>query len=125
VFQRPWPNRLFPRTVLRELIANAADACATKVTICFTTCQPSPAVPPTGIPVSSVEHTTCYPTLHRLEVRNNGNVFTESDWKRLKSIAEGNPDEQKIGAFGVGFYSVFADCENPLVLSGSQGGSCG
>ena len=32
----------------------------------------------------------------------------------------GNPDETKIGAFGVGFYSVFADCEEPFVSSGSQ-----
>ncbi|PKY50257.1 hypothetical protein RhiirA4_466637, partial [Rhizophagus irregularis] len=36
-------------------------------------------------------------------------------------IAEGNPDEQKIGAFGVGFYSLFSVSENPFVSSGGQG----
>ncbi|GBC47115.2 hypothetical protein GLOIN_2v1834043 [Rhizophagus irregularis DAOM 181602=DAOM 197198] len=38
-----------------------------------------------------------------------------------KRIAEGNPDEQKIGAFGVGFYSLFKICENPFVSSGGKG----
>lgn len=40
----------------------------------------------------------------RLLVKNNGQAFREEDWQRLKRIAEGNPDETKIGAFGVGFY---------------------
>lgn len=40
----------------------------------------------------------------RLLVKNNGMPFREEDWQRLKRIAEGNPDETKIGAFGVGFY---------------------
>jgi len=37
---------------------------------------------------------------------------------RLKRIAEGNPDPEKIGAFGVGFYSVFSICEEPFISSG-------
>lgn len=40
---------------------------------------------------------------HRISsmmVRNDGVVFREEDWNRLKKIAEGNPDENKIGAFG-------------------------
>lgn len=53
-------------------------------------------------------------------VKNNGHPFREEDWQRLKRIAEGNPDETKIGAFGVGFYSVFADCEEPFVSSGNE-----
>jgi hypothetical protein len=53
-------------------------------------------------------------------VQNDGQPFTKTDWGRLKRIAEGNPDETKIGAFGVGFYSVFADCEEPFVSSGSE-----
>ncbi|KAF0332856.1 ubiquitin system component cue, partial [Gigaspora margarita] len=52
---------------------------------------------------------------------NNGMNFREQDWDRLKKIAEGNPDEQKIGAFGVGFYSVFSVCEEPFVSSGNSG----
>ena len=35
-------------------------------------------------------------------------------------LAEGNPDEEKIGAFGVGFYSLFSVTEEPFVKSGSQ-----
>lgn len=46
--------------------------------------------------------------------------FNTNDWARLKRIAEGNPDETKIGAFGVGFYSVFSDCEEPFVSSGKD-----
>jgi len=61
---------------------------------------------------------------------------TTSDWARLKKIggttfpslsrinisypAEGNPDEEKIGAFGVGFYSLFSVTEEPFVNSGNQ-----
>lgn len=37
-------------------------------------------------------------------VRNDGLVFREEDWNRLKKIAEGNPDENKIGAFGESYY---------------------
>ena len=57
--------------------------------------------------------------MHQWRFRNNGAVFRDEDWNRLKKIgtrvyyvayastlnpfaAEGNPDEQKIGAFGVG-----------------------
>lgn len=35
-------------------------------------------------------------------------------------LAEGNPDEEKIGAFGVGFYSLFSVTEEPFVKSGDQ-----
>jgi len=30
-------------------------------------------------------------------VKNDGHAFREEDWQRLKRIAEGNPDETKIG----------------------------
>ncbi|KAG6375835.1 hypothetical protein JVT61DRAFT_2694 [Boletus reticuloceps] len=53
--------------------------------------------------------------------RNNGIVFRDEDWTRLRKIAEGNPDEEKIGAFGVGFYSLFSVTENPFVSSGGHG----
>lgn len=56
----------------------------------------------------------------RLLVKNNGRVFRDEDWARLKKIAEGNPDEDKIGAFGVGFYSLFSICDAPAVESGDK-----
>ena len=34
---------------------------------------------------------------------------------------EGNPDESKVGAFGVGAYTMFSVCEEPLVVSGKKG----
>ena len=55
-----------------------------------------------------------------VEIRNNGAVFSTTDWKRLTTIAEGNPDEAKIGNFGVGFYSNFAISDLPAVRSGSS-----
>ncbi|OAX80982.1 hypothetical protein ACJ72_04679 [Emergomyces africanus] len=108
-------------TVLRELLQNAADACATKVTIKFET-LPSTSVPaPTEPdPSAALKHVISHHTLKRLILTNNGTPFSPNDWARLKRIAEGNPDETKIGAFGVGFYSVFSDCEEPFVSSGSE-----
>ena len=108
-------------TTLRELIQNAADAKADQVIIKFET-DPSLTVPaPQGAdnPVL-LKHVIQNHTLKRLVVSNNGQPFTPADWSRLKSIADGNPDETKIGAFGVGFYSVFADCDEPFVISGDR-----
>ena len=115
----PAPNHR--RTVLRELLQNAADASASSVKIEFTTI-PSATVPLPQSPTqaSLVQHTILHHTLKRLVVTNDGQAFRESDWSRLKRIAEGNPDETKIGAFGVGFYSVFSDCEEPFVSSGGD-----
>ncbi|CAK4029887.1 Hypothetical predicted protein [Lecanosticta acicola] len=108
-------------TTLRELVQNAADAQATTVKIRFETI-PSPTVPlpQTQEPSEHLKHTLLHHTLKTLIVSNDGELFQETDWQRLKRIAEGNPDETKIGAFGVGFYSVFADCESPFVSSGNQ-----
>lgn len=39
---------------------------------------------------------------------------------RLQRIAEGNPDPDRIGAFGVGFYSLFSIAEEPIVSSGNE-----
>ncbi|KAI1438811.1 hypothetical protein GGR50DRAFT_302175 [Xylaria sp. CBS 124048] len=108
-------------TTLRELIQNAADAQATTVKIKWDT-LPSTQVP---LPATSdrselLKHIITHHTLRSLVVQNDGQPFTKTDWGRLKRIAEGNPDETKIGAFGVGFYSVFADCEEPFVSSGSE-----
>ena len=108
-------------TTLRELLQNAADANATKVSVKFET-LPSSSVALPQEPTSSnlLRHTVQHHTLKRIVVSNNGQAFNESDWARLKRIAEGNPDETKIGAFGVGFYSTFADCEEPFVSSGRE-----
>ncbi|KAL2855504.1 hypothetical protein BJY01DRAFT_204283 [Aspergillus pseudoustus] len=108
-------------TVLREMIQNAADANATKVTIRFET-LPSTTVPlpPSADSTAMIKHTISHHNLKRLLISNNGLPFSEKDWARLKRIADGNPDETKIGAFGVGFYSVFDDCEDPFVSSGSE-----
>jgi HSP90 family molecular chaperone len=46
----------------------------------------------------------------RWVVTNDGMPFRPQDWQRLKKIAEGNPDEKLVGAFGVGFYSLFSVC---------------
>jgi hypothetical protein len=103
------------------MIQNAADASATKVTIKFET-LPSTTVPsPSSTDQTTLlKHTISNHTLSRLLISNNGLPFSEKDWARLKRIADGNPDETKIGAFGVGFYSVFDDCEEPFVSSGNQ-----
>ena len=108
-------------TTLRELLQNAADAQASSVTIKFET-LPSSSVPLSNTTNQSeiLKHVLSNHTLKRLLVSNDGLPFGVNDWSRLKRIAEGNPDETKIGAFGVGFYSVFADCEEPFVSSGSQ-----
>lgn len=108
-------------TTERELIQNAADAGAKTVIIKWDT-HPSTQVrlPPTTNRSELLKHTLAHHTLRRLVVQNDGQSFTPKDWARLKRIAEGNPDETKIGAFGVGFYSVFADCEEPIVSSGNE-----
>ena len=108
-------------TTLRELIQNGADAQASKVTIRFET-LPSATVPlpHTQNPAEHLKHVLLHHTIKTLLVTNDGELFNENDWQRLKRIAEGNPDETKIGAFGVGFYSVFADCETPFVSSGKE-----
>ncbi|KAI8099843.1 uncharacterized protein BX664DRAFT_273355 [Halteromyces radiatus] len=95
----------------RELMQNADDALSTKIEIHFHS-------------TNQMESPGKLPNLtskcHRITFKNNGMAFRPEDWQRLKRIAEGNPDEQKIGAFGVGFYSLFSVCENPFVFSGSQ-----
>ena len=105
--------------MFRELLQNAADAAAGKVTITFETIPSSTIPAPQSLETPALlKHSILHHTLRRVVVTNDGQVFGAHDWSRLKRIAEGNPDEMKIGAFGVGFYSVFADCEEPLVRSG-------
>ncbi|KAF9218548.1 hypothetical protein BS17DRAFT_791170 [Gyrodon lividus] len=104
-------------TVFRKLVQNADDAGATNVEIEFQTkgyaAQPSgnKATNGTHIDLSSLK-------VSKWVVRNDGNVFKTEDWDRLANIADGNPDDQKIGTFGVGFFSVFGVTECPVVISG-------
>jgi Protein of unknown function (DUF3684) len=44
--------------------------------------------------------------------------FDANDWNRLTCIASGNPSPTKVGMFGVGAYSLFSSCEEPMVVSG-------
>ncbi|KAK4520409.1 Vacuolar protein sorting-associated protein 13 [Mucor velutinosus] len=93
----------------RELMQNADDASSTSISIHFHSTSPDTTKPP-----------NLQAKCDKIIFKNNGMAFRPEDWQRLKRIAEGNPDEQKIGAFGVGFYSLFSVCENPFVFSGSQ-----
>ena len=108
-------------TTLRELLQNAADAQAKNVTIRFETLPSSRVpVPQNADPSAHLRHVLVNHTLKSIVIENDGEAFKETDWARLKKIAEGNPDETKIGAFGVGFYSVFSDSEEPFVSSGKE-----
>lgn len=114
------PDSLITRTLtkypvdyalFRELLQNSADAKAEDVVISFGSTIPG------GLTKENITDIgSC--TADRLTVKNNGQYFKEDDWNRLKEIAKGNPDESKIGAFGVGFYSVFELTDEPLVHSG-------
>lgn len=72
-----------------ELLQNAEDANATSVEIRFTS---------TALK-SSDKLDLATQLTKSITVRNNGDVFSETDWTRLRKIAEGNPDESKVGAF--------------------------
>ncbi|KAA1076386.1 hypothetical protein PGT21_005519 [Puccinia graminis f. sp. tritici] len=117
-------------TVFRELLQNADDASASSVEIKFlssitttsNSTQPTDSQPITQSS-SAASSSSTLPDLttkkiSRVLVRNNGIPFRDQDWARLRKIAEGNPDESKIGAFGVGFYALWSICDSPIVLSG-------
>ena len=83
--------------VYRELLQNSNDAEATRAEIRFSTTN-------NGV-VTQVLY------------RNNGLVFGPQDWARLRKIAEGNPNPSKVGAFGVGAYTMFSIAEEPWIIS--------
>lgn len=62
------------------MIQNANDAGASEVQIEFRT----------------IASSSGRASIKNMVIRNNGRAFTEDDWRRLKKIAEGNPDEQKV-----------------------------
>ncbi|KAK5827481.1 hypothetical protein F5H01DRAFT_331562 [Linnemannia elongata] len=96
--------------VYRELMQNSDDAGAKGIEVVFETAAPN----------SQETAPNLSAKITRVLFKNNGMDFRPEDWNRLKKIAEGNPDESKIGAFGVGFYSLFSICEEPFVSSGKE-----
>ncbi|KAH9990216.1 hypothetical protein BJV74DRAFT_837251 [Russula compacta] len=111
-------------TVFRELLQNSDDAGARSVEIRFET-EEYLSREKGNSPQSDESKQENLPDLktavvHQWTFKNNGIQFRDEDWSRLKKIAEGNPDEEKIGAFGVGFYSLFSVTEEPWVTSGGQ-----
>ncbi|KAJ3549086.1 hypothetical protein NM688_g5219 [Phlebia brevispora] len=114
-------------TVFRELLQNSDDASAKAVEIHFDTQgfinrNNSDGSSELAGPSQAIEKLPDLKTavVHQWTFKNDGIIFRDEDWNRLKKIAEGNPDEEKIGAFGVGFYSLFSVTEEPFVTSGGQ-----
>lgn len=70
------------QTVFRELLQNADDASATQVEIHFRTAQGGPTVlhPTEDLPNLKTKN------IASITVRNDGIVFREEDWGRLKKV---------------------------------------
>lgn len=108
-------------TVFRELLQNADDAGATECELRFATSATVPhSLLPAHVPSAEKRAPDVTAPLTQWTFRNNGKPFSNDDWNRLRRIAEGNPDPERIGAFGVGFYSLFSICEEPIVSSGNE-----
>ena len=97
--------------LLKELIQNADDAQATSVCVDLTT----------DTDLTAAERLSGVQRFSALSVTNRGGrAFDDSGWDRIVEIATGNPDENSVGHFGVGFYSVFAASERPRIHSGDR-----
>ncbi|KAH0826445.1 hypothetical protein J3R83DRAFT_5431 [Lanmaoa asiatica] len=91
-------------SVFWELLQNSDDARSSAVEICYYETaaylrwkddeQQSNVI----LPLPSLK------TMHVAQwtFQNNGITFRDEDWTYLRKIAEGSPDEEKIGVFGVG-----------------------
>ncbi|KAG9310182.1 hypothetical protein JVU11DRAFT_9807 [Chiua virens] len=90
--------------VLRELIQNADDAEAKNVEIHFRTEDAEKPQLAGGFDIS------------KATVSNN---FVQPNWDSTAS-ADGNKNSTKVGAFGVGFYSVLGKTDIPLVKSSNK-----
>lgn len=58
----------------------------------------------------------------RLEVRHDGRPFTEADVRGICGVSQGTKaqDLTQIGRFGIGFKSVYAYTNTPLITSGDE-----
>ncbi|CAF1549296.1 unnamed protein product [Adineta ricciae] len=99
--------------VYRELIQNSDDAHATSF-ILQIKCNSK------EIQQNATENDFHNCEITEIRTINNGNTFTEDDWKRVITIAEGNTNIDAIGQFGVGFFSVFSYSEKPMIQSGKH-----
>lgn len=131
--------------VYRELLQNSNDAGAKQAEIHFTTTAANvnvsedgtsssssalAAAAAAGVSVRKSSGTTSdannnnkackRPLVTKALYRNDGMPFRKEDWARLSKIAEGNPDPSKVGAFGVGAYTMFSVAEQPMVISSGQ-----
>ncbi|KAF8552603.1 hypothetical protein OG21DRAFT_1443221 [Imleria badia] len=109
-------------TLFRELLQNSDDARSSKVEIHFETAEHLDRRDQReeNPDASTLPDLKCA-SVTQWRFRNNGDAFTEQDWTRLQKIAEGNPCSEKIGAFGVGFYSLFSVTDRPFVSSKGYG----
>lgn len=96
----------------REMIQNADDADASSFHLEIFCAERS----------SNDAVTDRYHNSKITEIRaiNNGRVFRAEDWQRVASIAEGNTNVDSVGQFGVGFFSVFALSDEPIIVSGKE-----
>ena len=111
--------------VFRELLQNSNDAGAKTAEIRYTTdvaatAAAAAAAAAEGGAAVRLSRLSLQPRVTRVLYRNDGEPFREQDWARLSKIAEGNPDPSKVGAFGVGAYTMFSVAEEPLVVSAGK-----
>ena len=79
--------------VYRELIQNSNDAEATTAEIIITTSSSSSS----SDGKETIGASSNNEVVTQVIYRNNGMPFRTQDWDRLRKIAEGNPDETKVG----------------------------
>ena len=86
--------------VYRELLQNSNDAEATSAEIIITTSSSSASAGANGsdnIDSGGGSSSAKKEVVTQVIYRNNGLPFRSQDWARLRKIAEGNPDESKVG----------------------------
>ena len=87
--------------VYRELLQNSNDADATSAEIIITSSSSSSSAGANGsdnnIDSGGSSSSAKKEVVTQVIYRNNGLPFRSQDWARLRKIAEGNPDESKVG----------------------------